>query len=95
VPRDVRHRQRLTRHGDPERTNYAPRRDGGRPVIVGSGLGSPDLGERLLIAAVATLLILTVVVLTQLRRRRAGRAGRTEDLGPVSTKAGDRPEPQV
>jgi len=68
------------------------RRDGGRPVILASGLGSPDLGERLLIAAVASLLILTVVLLTKLRRRPAGRAG---DEGPVGTKAGDRPGPQV
>ena len=61
-------------------------------MIVGSGLGSPDLRERLIVAAVATLLILTVVVLSLLRRRRAGR---TDGEAPVSTNAGDRPEPQV
>ena len=61
-------------------------------MIVASGLGSPDLGERLLIAVVASLLILTVVLLTKLRRRRADRADAEEPVGPT---ARDRPESQV
>ena len=59
-------------------------------MIVASGLGSPS--RRLLIAAVVSLADPTVVLLTKLRRRRGGRA---DNEGPVGTRAGDRPGPQV
>jgi hypothetical protein len=43
-------------------------------VIFGSGLGSPDLGQRVLIAAVMTALLVSLAVLAWFRRRRADRS---------------------